>query len=148
MRKLHSDFYKKLSDLRSLYGESEYSRNDILPAVMALISEFLKDGKELLRDAAIAILDSAEKTEDQSKEGLFPYDGQVALGGTRRIKRGAMNKEQHRRRKLVIDSNLSAVHHAWSSETQWLNIGQEALKDLPDDTRRSDVLDEAGLHAA
>jgi hypothetical protein len=124
MKRRPSDFYKKFYELRSGYGKKEYGRDDILSATKALLKEYLPTEDELLTDAATELLDRAA-------EGLFPYDSHVALGAKRRICRGAMNGDQHRRRKRVIDINKIAQDVAWANETKWLNIGLDALKDYP-----------------
>jgi hypothetical protein len=143
MRKLSNDFYRELHKLRDLYGETEYSQNDILPAAMSLVEGYLTDGsRELLRDVTKEILDKADKSDDRSVDGLFDYDGHIALGDKRRIKRGAMNGDQHRRRQKLINANYGSQHAAWFKETKWIDAGLDVLQEYPATTKRRDVLPE------
>ena len=145
MKRLPSAFYKELHTLRDRYGETEYQRDDILPATMGLINKHLKgDGNELLRDAANAILDSAEKTDDAAGgRDFFPQFAHVALGDKMRIKRGAMEIPHVTRRKRVIDHNKEAQDGSWADETRWLNACADALHDKPIGTKVADVMAES-----
>ena len=147
MKRMPTDFYKELHALRDKYGESEYHRDEILPATMALISKHLKGEKELLRDAANSILDSAEKSDDNAGGGMFPQNAHIALGEKKRIKRGAMNLGQLNRRKRVIDHNKTAQDKSWSEETAWINACSDALEGMPPETRVSEVLQDAAVAA-
>ena len=144
MRRMPSSFYKELAVLRDKFGETEYSRDQLLPAVMGLISKYLKDERDLLRDAANGILDSVEKSDDGDQPGLFPYEQHTSLGEKKRIKRGKMNISQHDRRKRVIDHNKTGQDRAWAAETAWLNEGVDQLKGKPETTTRDQVLSEDG----
>jgi hypothetical protein len=149
MKRLSADFYAKVHTLRDAVGEAEYDRDEklLLPVVALLRAE--KRDELMLRDAANQILDNMEKAEDEALQGtLFPYSAHIALGDKRRIKRGAMNLEQHYRRKRLIDANHAAQTHGWDRETRWLNEGIDALEDRPRATKRSDVLTEQAETAA
>lgn len=143
MRKMNSTFYHELADVRSQYGETEYHRDQIIPAVIGLLRKHAVKDADLMRDAANAILDNAEKAEDSDKQdGLFPYDAQIALGERRRIKRGRLNSEQLWRRKRVIDHNKRAQDRAWGDETGWIETAMEALHGHDLATVVQDVLPE------
>jgi hypothetical protein len=147
MRKLPHDFYTKLAKIRDQFGRAEYNRDQILPAVMGLILEYVEDKNEFLRDAANAILNSQEAQEDKELtkgSGLFPYLAQVALGDKQRIQRGRMTLDQHYRFKRVIDRNKEAQDTAWASQNRWINAGVDVLKDQPPSTVREVVLNEDG----
>lgn len=133
-------FYKEIADIRSAYGNTEYDRDQILPAVIGLLRKHEVRDADLMRDAANAILDNAEKAEDEATPGLFPYDAQVALGERRRIKRGRLNNEQLWRRKRVIDHNKKSQDRAWGNETDWLETAMDALKGHDASTTVQDVL--------
>lgn len=148
MRRRSRKFYSELQDLRDKYGEQVYSRDDILPAAMGLLRKHLKEEDELLKDAAIAILDSADKSDDRASEGLFPHSAHVHLGGKRRIKRGAMTFDTTMERKRVVDANKMAQDLAWSRETTWLNQIISELKDRPAGTRVRDLGSEPSSEAA
>jgi hypothetical protein len=149
MKRLPSEFYREIDALRSAMGESEYNRDQILPAVIGLIEKHRTDTKtHLLRDAANAILDNIEAAEDKQRQpGLFAYDAQVALGDRQRIKRGRMDRDQHLRRKRVIDQNKIAQDQAWAEETNWINRGIDALEKLPTGTVREAAISEEGKSA-
>lgn len=140
MRRMNMTFYKEIADIRSAYGNTEYDRDQILPAVIGLLRRHEVRDADLMRDAANAILDNAEKAEDEATPGLFPYDAQVALGERRRIKRGRLNNEQLWRRKRVIDHNKKSQDRAWGNETDWLETAMDALKGYDASTVVQDVL--------
>lgn len=139
MRRLATDFYADIKALRDRYGETEYSRNDLLPATVVLIKKYLKDDDELVRDAAIEILDRFDKRDEEAAGGLFPEDGHVKLGGTQRIKRSAMTLAHLLRRKAVIDNNRMAQDQAWATETNWVNPEIEAMQGYLPGTTRSQI---------
>jgi hypothetical protein len=142
MKKLPNAFYKDLHDLRAKHGLQEYDRDVLLPATEELLRKYEVNAASLLRDAANAQLDNAEKADDRAAEGLFPLDGQVALGERRRINRGRMGLGQLYRRKVVIDTNLSGQHHSWNNETRWINMMIAALADKALDVVVEDVAPE------
>ena len=53
MKRKPTEFYKQMHELRDKYGQSEYDRDELLPAAMALLGKY-EDGNELLREAANA----------------------------------------------------------------------------------------------
>ncbi len=140
MKRLKHRFYQDLHAIRDKYGEVEYDRDEILPAAMALLRSELDDDQALLRDAANAILDSFDKSDDTATKGIFPYLTHVALGEKKRIKRGAMEDGHLDRRKDLIDRNHESQNVAWAQETTWLRVAREALKDAPADTKIRDVI--------
>lgn len=141
--RMNQAFYKAIDELRSKYGETEYDRDQIIPAVMGLLREHQVDDADLMRDAANAILDKIEKQEDASKQSdFFPYDKQVALGERHRIRRGRLNTEQLYRRKRVIDVNKMGQDRAWANETDWLGNALDALRGHDLSTTVQDVLPE------
>lgn len=155
MRRLRNAFYADLAGLRDTFGEQEYKRDDIIPAVVALIREHNKNDPTdlLLRDWANAVLDSAESKEDRRLQeeaigqvSLFPHDAHIALGGVGRprIKRGRINLDQAIRRKRVVDENHAAQNRGWDNETKWLNETIEALRGHSAHVTRGDVLKEDG----
>jgi hypothetical protein len=139
MRRMRSAFYRDVDAVRSGVGTTEYHRDTILPTVMELLVTHGVHQDELLREAANAILDHIEKSEDEQSPGLFDYDSQIALGDKRRIRRGYMNSEQIMRRKRIIDNNKMAQDVAWRQETVWLNEKTDRLVGFPSDTRIIDV---------
>ena len=147
MKRLPTDFYKELHTIRDKYGESEYHRDEILPATMALVSKYMDDDKDLLKDAANAILDNVDRADDKASAGMFPHFAHVPLGEKRRIKRGAMNEAQLDRRKRVIDDNKTAQDNSWGLETSWINTCKDSLKGMPPETKVSDVLQDAAVAA-
>lgn len=147
MKRRPSEFYGEFYELRSGYGDKEYGRDDILPAAKALLKKYLLTEDELLTDAAIEILDRADKSDDRAAEGLFPYDLHIALGGKRRISRGAMNLNQHWRRKVIIDANKIAQDVAWANETNGSTSAStlsKIIRTIPSDALLLTSLD-AGL---
>lgn len=141
------EFRRDLAELRSQWGENEYHRDEILPEVVALMSEHGIRADALMRDAASHALNEAEKEEDRrqlDQPNLFPFDAQIALGEGRRIKRGRMTLEQHRRRGRIIDANKAAQDRAWAAENEWLHDGEDALWGYSLMTVREDVLNEDG----
>ncbi len=140
MKRMPTKFYKELYTLRDKYGESEYHRDEILPAAMALLDRHLGDDRALLKDAANSILDSMDRTDDASCQGMFPYDSHVALGERRRIKRGHMTLAQLNRRKRVIDHNKAGQDKGWSEETSWINGCSDALEGMPPETKVLEAL--------
>ena len=147
MKKLPTTFYKELHTLRDKYGDSEYHRDEILPATMALLSKYLDNGKALLKDAANSILDRVDRADDRASDGMFPHCAHVPLGEKKRIKRGAMNRAQLDRRKRVIDHNKSAQDKSWSGETVWINGCSDALEGMPPETTVSDVVQDMAVAA-
>jgi hypothetical protein len=143
MRRLPTKFYAELHQVRSQFGECEYDRDQTLPSVMDLLRKSSVNEGDLLRDAANAILDNAEKADD-SATGLFDFGVDVALGERRRIRRGRMNVEQCRRRKRLIDHNKVAQDQAWAKETDWLNTAMDHLDQRPLTTVVEDVMTPAG----
>jgi hypothetical protein len=145
MRRLPSDFYRRLDEIREVFGENEYSRDDIRPTVIELIRECVPPGdNDLYKDAADEKLDAAEKSDDNASTGFFPYLAHVALGEKKRIRRGRMNREQMMRRKRMLDEIKRAQDIGWANETNWLNTGIDALEGYPSTTVREDVLREDG----
>jgi hypothetical protein len=146
MRRLATAFYADLKHLRDQYGEHEYHRDQILPSVIALLDKHMGDaGNALKNDAANAILDNAEASEDSTDQAdFFNYEAQTALGNKMRIKRKRMNREQLARRKRIIDHNKIAQDRSWAAESTWINQGLDALEGHSLDTVREDVIDENG----
>lgn len=143
MKRMSMAFYKDIDDLRSAYGETEYDRNQILPAVVGLLRKHAVNDADLMRDAANSILDNLEKAEDAgSQGGLFPYEAQVALGERHRIKRGRLNAEQLWRRKRIIDHNKRSQDMAWGKESGWIEDAMDALKGHDPSTTVRDVIPE------
>lgn len=142
MRKT-SLFYKDLHALRNQYGETEYSREDILPATMALLERHGCSREDLLRDAATTTLNSIESAEDRAGadgQGEFDYGAHVALGNTKRIRRGFMNLECLMRRERLIDDNKAAQDRAWQREKAWNRRCIDALAGHTIETVVQDVL--------
>lgn len=140
MKRLSNKFYKELSDVRSRFGETEYSRDQIVPAVVGLLRKHEVQDGELLRDAANSILDRVEReNDDRAEKGLFDDDEHVKLGDANRIKRKRMNMEQMRRRKRVIDHNKKYQDRAWAAETDWIDSGMTMLEGFPPETTLEDV---------
>jgi hypothetical protein len=150
MRKLDSTFYRELDELRSHLGNTEYNRDQSLPAVIGLMRKYEVRDSDLMRDAANGILDNIEKAEDKAAQvdaksgqlNLFPYATQIALGGRNRIKRGWANFEQLWRRKRVIDKNKRDQDRAWGAESSWLDDKMELLKGHDSATTVRDVAPE------
>lgn len=135
-------FYADLRAVRNQYGRTEYDREQILPAVIGLLHKHkIKDG-DVLRHAAIEVLDNVEKADDQGDLNgeLFNLESHIALGERKRIRRGSMNTEQIRRRKRVIDHNKVSQDAAWAKETRWLNQVSDLLEGRSLSTVVEDVL--------
>jgi hypothetical protein len=155
-RKFQHQFYVELHALRKKYGQKEYSRDEILPAVKALMVQFVKEGAEtFLTDAARTLLDGIEAAEDRrdpNQPDMFHHDAQIALGDQRRICRGRMNIEQLTRRKIVLDDNHARQNLGWAIETSWINARSTGLQGLPLSTVVEDIFNENGTrkdgHAA
>lgn len=141
MKHTHA-FHTDLAKLRSQYGDSEYSRQDILPAVAGLLKKHGATHDALLHEAASAVLDAVEKSEDKADEStptLFPDDAHAALGDGKRIKRCKMTMGHCLRRKGIIDANKAAQDKAWALETSWLNERITALSERPPTTTVGDI---------
>lgn len=143
MRRMTSRFYAELAEARAKFGLTEYNRNQILPAVMSLLVKHNVNESELLRDAANAMLDNAEKADD-AQPGIFDFGVDVALGERNRIRRGRMNIEQVRRRKRLIDHNKVSQDVAWAQETGWLNTAADRLEGQTLSTVVEDVMQQQG----
>ncbi len=142
MKKLSTSFYKKFHEIRDQYGNVEYGHEDMLPAVISLMRSDGVDEDAVLRDAAKAVLDSADRADDRAHQGFLSFNAHIALGERRRIKRGSMNDAQVNRRKRLIDENAINQQKAWQVETHFLNSCIDALDGMPPETTVSDVLSE------
>jgi hypothetical protein len=145
MKRMKTEFYRDVQAVRDEYGQTEYTRKDIVPNVVALLKKHSAQEDAAWVDVANGILDHIETAEDKRKQSdLFSYGAHVALGGTRRIKRGRMNDEQLRRRKRVIDQNKRNQDDAWASESDWIWDRQSLLQGRPPETVVEDIMTEDG----
>lgn len=138
------EFKRDLAALRSRFGEKEYGHQEILPAVEALL---VQHGIDTLRDAAMQVLNEAERIEDQQQldqPDMFNYEAHVALGEGRRVKRGCMIFDHLRRRGRVIDKNKAAQDRAWAKEKAWIDEREIALHGYAPTTKVKDVIAEDG----
>jgi hypothetical protein len=149
MKRQQAEFYRKMHDLREEWGLREYSRKDLLPEVVRLLKEHAASEDDAWNDVAKGILDHVEAAEDKrAGSDLFSYDAHVALGSTKRIRRGRMNLDQLMRRKRVIDNNKRSQDIAWADETNWIWDRHTKLEGRSSDTLVEDIMTEDGSPVA
>jgi len=145
--RLPTAFYREFHAHRDDYGKIEYDVEDLIEKAIPILEKHLGDdaGRALELELLKSINDNIEARENDPRQGeIFGHDGHVPLGKRRRIKRGRMTSDQCFRRKLIIDENHKHQNSAWAVETSWLNETMAALRGLPLETKREDVLNEDG----
>lgn len=111
--------------IRDGFGDSEYSREDLLPKVVEVIRNSPVDVDQMYVARAHSLLDNFDASDDRvsARQGdMFPLDAHVALGDNRRIRREKMTADHVMRRKKLIDDQFSDQQKAWQDETAHLNL--------------------------
>lgn len=121
---LSKDTIARVKAIRDGYGDREYSREDILSAVVEVIRSNPLDVDQMYVARAHSLLDNFDSSDDRHSENqgeMFPSDAHVALGDNKRIRRERMTADHVMRRKSLIDKQFTAHQDAWKDETAHLN---------------------------